>query len=112
KVKLTPGIKNTEAIDLYNKYEIFVNLTPSGSMDKTIFEAMACESLVLVSNKSLEDKINNKLIFKEGNFIDLAEKLKTIFSFSIEEKEGFGKELSSYILKEHDLSLLVGRVCK
>jgi len=112
KVKLMPGVKNTEAIDLYNKYEVFVNLTPSGSMDKTIFEAMACESLVLVSNKSLEDKINKELIFKEGDIIDLGEKLKVILSFSIEEKTKFGKELGSYIIKEHNLSMLVNRVCK
>jgi len=112
KVKLMPGIKNTQAIDLYNKYEVFVNLTPSGSMDKTIFEAMACESLVLASNKYLESKISNKLIFKEGDFIDLAEKLKIIFIFSIEEKEGFRKGLSSYILKEHDLNLAMKKIIK
>ncbi len=37
KIKLSGGVKNSEAVDFYNKYEIFVNLTPTGSMDKTIF---------------------------------------------------------------------------
>jgi glycosyltransferase involved in cell wall biosynthesis len=111
KIKLMGAIKNSETIDLYNKYEIFVNLTPSGSMDKTIFEAMACEMLVLISNKSLEEKINNKLIFKENNFNDLEGKLKDALILSATEKERLGKELRGYTIKEHDLALLVNKIC-
>lgn len=110
KVKLMGGVKHSEAIDLYNKYEIFVNLTPTGSMDKTIFEAMACESLVLVSNKSLESKINNELIFKEGNFNDLAEKLKNIIDLFVTKKNNIERGLRDYVVKEHGLRSLIKKI--
>jgi len=112
KVVFMGAIKNSEAIDLYNKYEIFVNLTPSGSMDKTIFEAMACGSLVIVSNKSLIGKIDINFISVEGNFNDLAIKLKNILDLSLKEKEVLGKGLKEYILKEHGLELLVDKINK
>jgi len=112
KIKFSGGVKNSETIDLYNKYEIFVNLTPTGSMDKTIFEAMACESLVAISNKSLQGKISDKLIFQENNFKELAVKLKEVLGLSVIEKEELGKDLRNYILKEHGLALLIGKICK
>ena len=112
KVKLVGGVKHSEAVDLYNKYEIFVNLTPTGSMDKTIFEAMACESLAMISNRSLEGKIKKELIFIENDFVDLSDKLRYVLNLSVTEKEELGKELRNYILKEHNLILLVDRVCK
>ena len=39
-----PGIPYAEAPALYRTYDIFVNQSPSGMFDKTIFEAMACET--------------------------------------------------------------------
>jgi hypothetical protein len=81
-------------------------------MDKTIFEAMACESLAVISNRSLEGKIKNELIFIENDFVDLSDKLRYVLNLSVTEKEELGKELRNYILKEHNLILLVDRVCK
>ena len=80
-------------------------------MDKTIFEAMSCESVVLVSNKSLEGKISNELIFKENNFIDLADKFKCILGSPMGDKEELGKSLRDYTLKEHSLYLLKNKIC-
>ncbi len=50
RLKLLPAVSNAEAKILYNQHEIFVNLTPAGSMDKTIFEAMACELDVIIED--------------------------------------------------------------
>jgi len=41
--------------EIYSGYEICLNLTPSGSFDKTIVEASACGTVPLVSNSSLSD---------------------------------------------------------
>ncbi len=71
---------------------------------------MACESLALISNKSLEGKINNKLIFRDQDFKDLADKLKNILTLPAIDKEELGKELRNYILKEHGLDLLVKKI--
>ncbi len=42
-----PGVPNTEVPDLYRAHEIFVNCSPSGMFDKTLFEAAAVGCRVL-----------------------------------------------------------------
>lgn len=50
KITFTGSISQPEALKLYKEHELYINLTPQGSMDKTIFEAIASGSAVLVSN--------------------------------------------------------------
>ncbi len=87
KIKFYPGIPNNETVDVYNKHEIFVNLSSSGMYDKTIFEAMACECLVLASNRNLIGLIKDRYIFHEGDFNDLKMKLVEIIGLDRKEKE-------------------------
>lgn len=103
-------ISNLEAPIEYNKHEISVNLTNSGSMDKTIFEAMACENIVIVSNKSLIGKIDNRFIFKENDCEDLANKIKQIIINENFNKAGWGEKLRDYVLKNHDLASLIKKI--
>ena len=44
------GVPNSETIDLYRAHEIFVNCSPSGMFDKTLFEAAACGCRVLATS--------------------------------------------------------------
>jgi glycosyltransferase involved in cell wall biosynthesis len=110
KIKLKSGIKNSETVDFYNKYEIFVNLSPNGMFDKTIFEAMACESLSLVNNLNLKDELDEKFIFEENNFKDLSSKLNNVLNLSASEKEKLGKDLREYAREKHGLNLLVRKI--
>lgn len=49
-VMFKPAVANDEAPNVYRAHEIFVNTSPSGMLDKTIFEAAACGCLVLASS--------------------------------------------------------------
>lgn len=111
RVKFSKAVKNSETKELYNEHEIYVNLTPSGSMDKTIFEAMACESLVLVSNKSLFGKIGD--IFISGEKPDkIAKSLGLLINLSGDEKNNYGNELRDHIILGHGLKKLVNKFSK
>ncbi len=64
KINFVNGLKQSEAPRLYQSYETYVNFTPSGSMDKTILEAAACGTKVIVRNddlKILESKSSKEL---------------------------------------------------
>lgn len=56
---LSPSVSFIEAVtpdklpEIYSSHEVCLNLTESGSFDKTIVEAAACGAIPLVSNKSL-----------------------------------------------------------
>lgn len=110
KVKFNSGIKNNETIIFYNKHEIFVNLTPSGAFDKTIFEAMACETLVVTSNLSLKGEVEDRFIFSEGDYLELVEKLKTVLSLDEKDKIEIGQKFREFCVKKHSLHLLAKKI--
>jgi glycosyltransferase involved in cell wall biosynthesis len=48
------GVSPEKLPEVYSEYEICLNLTPSGSFDKTIVEAPSCGTIPLVSNASFK----------------------------------------------------------
>lgn len=105
KISFIDGVPNTQTPLLYNQHEIFVNLTPSGSFDKTILEAMACECLVLASNESLKGVLPEPFLFKENDVIDLAKKLKAAILLSSEERRNVAGDLREFA-SQHSIARL------
>ena len=115
-IKLCGSLPNYKTPDVYNKNEIFINLTNSGSLDKTTLEAMSCETLVLVSNKSFEDIFSNKmkgiLMFEENNYYDLSEKIKNLLDISQDKKVTIASEMRQLVLKKHSLEKMIEKTIK
>lgn len=103
------GVPNRQTPPLYNRHEIFVNATASGSFDKTILEAAACECLVLVSNKSCSDILSKQFLFKEKEAADLADKLRMILALEKNDKEKYGNIMRQHAIK-HDISILTQQI--
>jgi glycosyltransferase involved in cell wall biosynthesis len=106
-VLLKPGVKNEETPEIYNAYTVFINLTPTGSFDKTILEAMACGTLAVSTNKILQDAVPPLFVAKEGSVSDETEHLKEILALSQKEKERYGTQLRDYVIARHSLTHLV-----
>ncbi len=106
-LKFVNEVANWQAPEIYNQNEIFVNLTNHGSLDKTILEAMACETLTIVSNLSFIDILPSQFIFEENSVQDLKAKLGIILNISSEKKREIGKKLRDYVVNNHSLNLLV-----
>jgi len=87
----------------YNSHEIFVNLSSSGMYDKTIFEAMACETLILATNKNLEGLVPESFIAKEDDVENIAFKLEKLLVLSLDEKVKWGRELCRVTNEHHSL---------
>ena len=109
-VAFMPSVTNQETPRYYNSYGYSINATQSGSFDKTICEAMACEQIVLTSNPALAGKVDDRLLFKELDAADLAAKLGALSKLPIAELENIGKNLRNFIIKEHSLSCLASDV--
>ena len=92
-IALRGGMTNAETVKMYNLHEIYVNLTPTGSMDKTILEAMACEETVIVANRSFKNVLPDAFLCDEKNPSELAEKLEQAFSLSEKKREELGKKM-------------------
>jgi glycosyltransferase involved in cell wall biosynthesis len=82
KVVFHGGIPNRETPRVYSAHQIFVNLSSSGMLDKTIFEAMACGCVPLVSNKDIAADLGRKQVFTQDDVHDLARKLRELLDSS------------------------------
>jgi glycosyltransferase involved in cell wall biosynthesis len=110
-VKFEKSVPNWQAPMIYCRHEIFINLTPAGSMDKTIFEAMACGNLVILCNRSFEkifpEEFLSYLMFKENDRDDLTKKLVKSLIMEEELKHKYRTWAYKYILENHSVKKLV-----
>jgi len=104
------GVAHNDTVHIYNQNEIFINMTPSGSFDKTILEAMACEAVVLTCNKSFKGDISNEMLVNECNKEQLAETLAHFLSVNALKKKVLGAGLRDIVVRKHDLNSLVSEI--
>ncbi len=97
------GIKYDDLADVYRRHKVFVNLSPDGMFDKTIFEAMSSGALVLVSNSALKSIVPKEFFCDAVNPKNVAERLKNI----LDNKETLKKyDLRKFVIENHSLDLL------
>lgn len=104
-VRFYPGIPNKDTPKVYSAHEIFVNLSPNGMYDKTIFEAMACGCFVFASNDDLKDKIDPAFTFAYNDPKDLAAKIGAFLAMPESEKTRKAANIST-LVHEHSLHKL------
>jgi len=74
-VTFVPGVPNYETPAQYSKHTFYVNTSPSGMFDKTMFEAIGCGAILVASSKDVWGKVPEAGVFEEGNAADLARRL-------------------------------------
>ncbi len=100
------SVENEKTPALYGSHEIFINLSPSGLFDKTILEAMACESVVLISSRAFGEIIPSECIFAEGDSEDLKMKIEHLLALPPLRKEALGRRFREYVVSNHSLESL------
>src|SRR3989344_2925863 len=105
-VTFKSAIRNNETVAVYNSHAIYVNLTPSGSFDKTIGEAMACGCVVIAANNAVQDVLPKELFVAELSAGPVASALRYALDLPDAERANISARLRSYIEREHSLSLL------
>lgn len=106
------GVPNYKTPKIYNEHEIFINLTPTGSFDKTILEAAACGCLPIVANKSLSGEIDERLILKEETPEEIAKTINFWLNMDKGDKINVSRKLQKYVLEKHSLGVLVDKISK
>ncbi len=110
KVRFLPGVTYDKIPSVYNQYSLFINLTNSGSFDKTILEAMACEIPLIVCNKSLEGVVPKQFLFEDGDVYDLQYKIEEVLSLDNDSVLVYNKKLRQYVLDSHNLDTLAKKI--
>lgn len=98
----------------YQSSDFFVNLTPTGSLDKTTLEAMSCKNVVLVCNQAyygiFPSKFHEQLIFSEGNQEELEEKLQHLIGLSFSERKELGGQMREIVQNKHSVGGLITNI--
>jgi len=111
-IKFWGKVGHRETFKFYNQNDIYINLTPTGSFDKTILEAMACECLAVVCNKAFQNEIPPDFIFGENRANDLARKLEKIVKLPLAERSQIAKRMRQFIVEKHSIMNLVSNLIK
>ena len=112
KILFYPAVPNYETPAIYSAHQIFVNLSPSGMFDKTIFEAAAGGALPLSANANLRGVFDERLLFKEDDSVDLAAKLETLLDLPPAEFSTLQTAARAYTIKEHSIARLLTELTK
>jgi len=113
-VMFAGSVPNYQLVDWYHRCFAHVNCSPSDhSLDKTVLEAMACGKPSLSSTLGFKDTMGcwaEKLLFKQGNPTDLADKIEYLLQQSQVERQAMADDLHQSILEKHSLDRLVEKL--
>lgn len=104
---LSEGVSHSETPEIYQAHSVYVNLTPSGSFDKTIGEAMASGCVVVSSNAVLRGTIHPELMVSDDDVQDVARGICVALGLSEEERAMEVQKLRAYINEHHGLERLM-----
>ena len=99
-------VQHRDTPHIYAEHDIFINATPAGSFDKTIFEAMAAGCIVVTTNPDVHNVIREELR-AEDNVSGIVRALQAALQLTDKEKEIEREVLRSYVRAEHGLGALV-----
>jgi glycosyltransferase involved in cell wall biosynthesis len=107
-VRFDTGVPFAQAPHIYSQHEIFLNFTPSGSFDKTVIEALACGTKVLVSNESMK-KILPTGSFTTEHVEHVANNVERLMMLTEQELIQYNTEASD-VVRAQSLSLLMEKL--
>lgn len=105
-----PGVPHERTAELYRSHAIYVNLTPSGSFDKTIGEAMASGCAVVCANAAVRDVLPGELFVREITPAAAAAALGAALGLGDAARAELARRNRDYVEREHSLKLLAGRL--
>lgn len=107
-----PSVKNEDTPTVYYAHDMYVNLTPEGSMDKTVLEAVACGIPTLASNKSFSELLPPHAILSTVTKEELAGRITLIVETEKEEQKKILEHSRSVVAMKHSLEKLATMLYK
>jgi len=108
-LKMHPAIPNPETPPIFAAHALYVNITPAGSFDKTIGEAMASGSLVVCMNDAVSGVLPGELIIN-GSTESLIEGIEVALGMDQQMQDTLRMICRSYVEDVHSLELLARRL--
>jgi len=114
-VSFHPPVPQSALPNWYRRCTVLVNLTPTGSGDKVVWEAMACGRPCLAANEGFRETMGEyaeALLFPYGDAELLAERLLWLLHLPLEEKQNIETFLRERVIALHSLDSLAEKLVK
>jgi len=110
-IKFLGPVPHNKILSYYQDCDLFVNLSQTGSVDKAVLEAMACQKLVLTSNEAFRGILKDeRLLFEPKNAQNLSKKIIDLMNLPEENREKIDQRLRKEVIDNHNLDKLVKRI--
>lgn len=112
-VHFQPPVPVTALPAWYRRSILSVNMTPTGSGDKVVLEAMSCGRPCLAANEGFRETFGeyaDRLLFRYGDPEDLAAKLQKFLQAEAAELAQMGNYLRNNVIRLHSLEGLAERL--
>lgn len=106
------GVSHDQTPAIYASHGVYVNITPSGSFDKTIGEAMASGCVVVAANRAVETVVPDSLMVSPDSFQDVARGIEAALMLREDDREAIIRRSVAFIDNQHSLKALVARLVK
>jgi glycosyltransferase involved in cell wall biosynthesis len=106
-------LANSDLPEVLTKYDLFVNMGRTGSLDKAVPEAMAVGIPVLTCNEAFNDVLGpfkGDLMYPVGDSEALSNRLKYVISMPFSERVELGKKLREIVVRDHSLKSFVQKI--
>lgn len=97
----------SEIPEILQRHDVFVNLSSTGSLDKAVFEAMACGLTVLTSNDAYRSILPPAYFIERPNPDYIADRIRVL---SVEPRPN--EQLRSIVVSHHGLDATVGSMIR
>ena len=105
-------VPNRLMVDEYRHCDVLINASHTGSIDKVVLEAMACEKPALTCNESFAPVLANHedmLMFAPSNPAELAERLTSVLALDESDRSELGRALRQIVVDDHSVAGLTDR---
>jgi len=112
-VSFHPPVPQSTLPNWYRRCTVLVNMTPTGSGDKVVWEAMACGRPCLAANEGFRETMgrwSDLLLFRYNKPSDLAGKLEILLNMGYKQLQEMSTELRQKVIEEHSLTKLAKKL--
>ena len=105
-------VPNRLMVDEYRRCDVLINASHTGSIDKVVLEAMACEKPALTCNESFAPVLANHegmLMFAPSNPAELAARLTSVLALDESRRSELGRTLRQIVVDDHSVAGLTDR---
>ena len=104
-INFVGSVPNKDLCEIYNRADLSINLCPTGGMDKTVLESVACGLSVIALNKTFSNILPVQSILETNDAEELAKKI-----IDLSKSREIQNELRLEIVRHHSSEKLIQNI--